>query len=58
MVGEFVNQDGIIKITFKNVVITLLLYTNDMVRFANTLGDAKKHMKTLEEFCIKQRLYL
>ena len=37
-------------------MIILLLYANDVVLFANTLGDAQKLMKALEKFCIYTKL--
>ena len=55
------------EVSIGNVVIMLLIYVDDVVLFANTLGDAQKHMKALEKICmhtkfsvntLKQRLCL
>ena len=34
----------------------LLLYEEDLVFFANTLGDTQKLIKALEEFCMHTKL--
>ena len=34
----------------------LLLYADDVVHLANTLGDAQKLMKALEIFCMHSKL--
>ena len=39
-----------------NIVITVLLYADDAVLLANTLGDAQKLMKALEFFCMHAKL--
>ena len=40
-------DEGIKEVITENVVIMLLLYTDDVVLFAKTLGDAQKIMKAL-----------
>ena len=51
MVANFVKEEGVEEVAIENVVIMLLLYVDDVVLFANTLGHAQKLMKALEKFC-------
>ena len=44
------------KLSLEDVVIMLLLYVDDVVLFANTLGDTQKLMRALEEFCMHSKL--
>ena len=44
---KFVKEECVEEVSTGNVVIMLLLYANDVVLFANTLGGAQKLMKTL-----------
>ena len=55
MIANFV-KEGIEEVVIGNVVIMLLLYTYDVVFFANTLGDAQKLMKALEKICTHTKL--
>ena len=48
MVSMFVKEESIEEVAIKNVVIVLLLYVDDIVFFANTLGDAQKLIVILE----------
>ena len=52
MVAKFVKEEGVEEVVIGNVVIMLLLYADDVVLLANTLGDAQKLMKALEFFCM------
>ena len=46
-------EECVEEVDIGNVVIMLLLYADDVVLLANTLGDAQKLMKALEIFaCI------
>ena len=55
MVAKFAKAEGVEEVAIGNVVIDiLLLYTNDVVVFANILGDVQKLMKELEK---KNRAY-
>ena len=49
MIAMFVKEECIEEVAIKNVVIVLLLYVDDIVFFANTLGDAQKLIVILEE---------
>ena len=49
---EIVKQEGIEEVVIGNVIIMFLLYIDDVVLFANTLGDVQKLMRALEEFCM------
>ena len=48
MVAKFVKEEGVDKVVIGNVVIMLLLYADDVVLFAHTIGDAQKLLKALE----------
>ena len=39
MVVKFAKEEGIEEVAIENIVIMLLLYVNDIVLFANILGD-------------------
>ena len=41
---------------FGNVFTMLLLYANDVMPFVNTLGDAQKPLKSLENCCMHTKL--
>ena len=56
MVAKFVKEECVKEVSIGNVVIMLLLYADDVVFFANTLGDAQKLMKALEIFCMHTKL--
>ena len=56
VVAELVQQEAIGELIMGHVVIILLLYRDDVLVFANTLGDAKKLKKELEEFCMHAKL--
>ena len=56
MVAEFVKEECVEEVAIGNVVIMLLLYENNVVLFANILGDAQKLMKALEIFCMHTKL--
>jgi hypothetical protein len=56
MVTKFVKEECIEEVAIGNVVIMLLLYADDVMFLANTLGDAQKLMKTLEMFCVHTKL--
>ena len=45
MVAKFVKEECVEEVSIGNVVIMLLLYADDVVLFANTLGDAQRHWK-------------
>ena len=47
MVTKFVKEECVEEVVIGNVVIMLLLYADDVVLFANTLGDAQKLVKVL-----------
>ena len=49
MVAKFVKEECVEEVSIGNVVIMLLLYVDDVVLFANTLGDTQKLMKALEK---------
>ena len=51
MVAKFA-KEGVEEVAIGNVVIMLLLYADDVVLFANTLGNARKLMKALEKNCM------
>ena len=44
MVTKFVKEKCVEEVAIENVVIMLLLYADDVVLLANTLGDAQKLM--------------
>ena len=48
MVTKFVKEEGIKEVIIWNVVIMLLLYTDDVIFFAITLVDAQKFMRALK----------
>ena len=56
MVAEFVKEECVEEVAIGNVVIMLLLYENNVVLFANILGDAQKLMKALEKICMHTKL--
>ena len=56
MVTKFVKEECVEEVSIGNVVIMLLLYVDDVVLFANTLGDAQNIMKALENFCMHTTL--
>ena len=63
MVDKFIKEEGVKEISIGTIVITLLLYVNDVVVYANnrvlcanTLGDAQKIMKALENFRMHTKL--
>ena len=56
MVVKFVKEECVEEVAIGNVVIMLLLYADDVVLFANTLGDAQKLMKALEKNCMHTKL--
>ena len=62
MVQEYVEQEGIEKVGIGNMVMMLLLYTDDVVLLAHTillahtLEDAQKRMMVLEAFCTQSGL--
>ena len=47
--AKFVKEECIEEVSIGNVVIMLLLYVDDVVLFADTLGDAQKFIKALEK---------
>ena len=48
MVTKFIKEECVEEVSIGNVVIILLLYADDVVLLANTLGNAQKLMKALE----------
>ena len=56
IVAKFIKKEGFGEVAIGNVVIMPLLSADDVVLFANTLGDVQKIMKALEEFCIHTKL--
>ena len=56
MVANFVTEKGIEEVPIGNVVITLSLYVDDEVLFANTLENAQKLMRALEEYFMYTKL--
>ena len=52
MFAKSVKEEGVEEVTIGYVVIMHLLYVDDIVLFANTLGDAQNLMKALENFCM------
>ena len=40
MVAKFIKEEGIEEVAIGHELIILLLYVNDVMFFANTLGDA------------------
>ena len=56
MIAKFVKEEGVEEVAIGNVAIMLLLYVDDAVFSANTLGDAQKLTKALENFCIHTKL--
>ena len=56
MVTKFAKEECVQEVVIGNVVTMLLLYADDVVFFANTLGDAQKLMKALENFCVHTKL--
>ena len=55
MVAKFAKEEGVEEVAIGNVAIMLLLYADDVVCFANTLGYAQKLMKALETFYIRTK---
>ena len=53
---KFVKEEGAEEFAIGNVVIMRLLSVDDVVIFANTLGDAQKLMKALKIFCMHKKL--
>ena len=51
MVAKFVKEECVMEVS-----IMFLLYADDVVFFANTLGDAQKLMKALEKNCMHTKL--
>ena len=56
MVTKFAQEECVEEVVIRDVVITLLLYADDVVFFANTLGNAQKLMKSLEKICVHRKL--
>ena len=56
MATKFVKEECVEEVGFGNAMIMHLLYADDVVLFANTLGDAQKLMKALEIFCMHTKL--
>ena len=51
MVTKFVEEEGIEEVIIKNIVIMLLLYTDDVVLFVKfNLEDVQKLMRALQMF--------
>ena len=42
----------------ENIVIVVVLYTNDMMFFANTYEVAQKFLRALEEICMNTKLIM
>ena len=56
MVAKFVKDECVEEVAIRNVVIMLLLYANDVILFAITLGYAQKLMKALEKISMHSKL--
>ena len=56
MVAKFVKEEGVEEVVIGNVVIMLLLYADEVVVFANTLGDGQKLMNKLENIFMHTNL--
>ena len=56
MITKFVKEECVEEVVIGNDVIMLLLYADDVVLFANALGDAQKLMKALEKNCMHTKL--
>ena len=52
IVAKLVKEDGLQEVVIGNIIIMLLLYANDVVFFANTLGGVQKLIRKFEEFCM------
>ena len=52
MVAKFIKEEGVEEVAIENVIIILLVYVDDVVPFANTLGNAQKLMKALKKNCM------
>ena len=46
IVAKFVKEESIDEVFIKNVIIMLLLYTNIIVLFGETFGDAQRHLES------------